>query len=110
MLKSRKYPIILISTLLAVIILLFSLDSFAGWKYNPFTKKLDYYEGESDLGLDIPQPYISSPSVTDIKNLLILAGIMSAAPTIDITWQDRTGLIFQDRSNLAWQDHTWTND
>ena len=105
--KSLKYLIILSS---CVIILFFAVNVNALWKYNPFTNKFDYYESDTgeDSRLTIPQDYIATPTLTNLRDVLIAAGIMSAAPvSLEIVWEDTSEVVFNDTTVVVWEDCNW---
>ena len=96
-----------------IILLVFSLlasEVWAAWKYNPFTRKLDYYQDvQVASGVTIPQDYIASPTATNLRDMLIAAGIMSLAPSVEptgpgVVFQDQTNVVFQDGTNAVFQD------
>ena len=73
---------------LTVTLLFISANVYAAWTYNPFTKKLDFHSGVSKVAYD------ASPTTTTLRDALISAGIMDAAPvapeTKDRNWVDAT--------------------
>ena len=96
-----------------IILLVFSLlasEVWAAWKYNPFTRKSDYYQDlQVDSGVTIPQDYIASPTAMNLRDMLVAAGIMSAAPAVataveGAVFQDRPGVVFQERTNAIFQE------
>lgn len=93
-----------------------SSTALASWRYNPFTKKFDYYQsGVTE------QSYLSDPSggltadaearlaIREILDLLIAAGIMSdfSSDNVDIFY-DTTADEFYDSVSKAFFD-TGTN-
>ena len=75
---------------------------------NPYTGNPDYYTS----GLTVPQAYQETPTADTLRDALIAAGIMSAAPAAVVpnamAWQDDPAVkvVFQDDPvvKVAWQD------
>jgi hypothetical protein len=87
---------------LTLALLFITANVYAAWTYNPFTKKLDFHSGVSKVAYD------ASPTTTTLRDALISAGIMDAAPPVVsatyIKWTDRTDMKWTDRGTMKWQD------
>ena len=93
-----------------ILLLFFPYNVFALWTYNFDTDKLDYYESDTgeDSRLTIPQDYIATPTADQLRDVLIAAGIMSAAPvSLDIVWEDTSVVVFNDTTVVVWEDCNW---
>ncbi len=80
-------------------------------RWNEFTRMWDYYQDlQTDSGVTVPQDYIASPTVDLLRDLLIAAGIMSAAPAeavpAAVVFQDSPNAVFQDGANVVFLDST----
>ena len=73
---------------LVVLILFVATPAYAAWKYNPFTSKLDYHEYGASSGVTLPGPYLASPTAELLRDWLIDAGLMEAAPAAAATAKD----------------------
>lgn len=110
--RLRKYRITASSLTLCLIVLCFAANAFASWRFNPFTKKMDYYEGlQADSGVTVPQSYIASPTAENLRDMLVAAGFMDEAPppaaAVEIvTWEDEPdGVIWVDEPDgVMWED------
>ena len=70
---------------------------------------LDYYESLADSGVTVPMSHISSPTAENLRDALIAAGLMEAAPIIvvypDIVHEDRSTITHADRAGIVHEDH-----
>ena len=69
---------------------------------------LDYYESLADSGVTVPMSHISSPTAENLRDALIAAGLMEAAPAIishGEVFEDVTPEVFADVGNEVWQDY-----
>jgi hypothetical protein len=70
---------------------------------------LDYYESLADSGVTVPMTHISSPTAENLRDALIAAGLMDAAPIIvvypDIVHEDRPTITHADRAGIVHEDH-----
>ena len=86
----------------------FTTEAGARWKYNPYTRELDYYQDlADDSDVHVPQPYEEVDELLDIMKILAAAGIIEYPTTLGVTHEDRSGIAHADREGITHEDHLY---
>lgn len=72
-------------------------------------KDLDYYRTLAESGVTVPMAYQATPTAETLRDALIAAGLMEAAPIIitysDLVHEDRPNIAHADRAGIVHEDH-----